>query len=71
MRDNYSHFLIKQGLKDAGIPARILSEDEPSSSLDRPEIKDILAYIRLAINTAHTPALIRILEGRWDLKVSR
>lgn len=63
VRDNYSHLSIKRSLEGAGIPVRILVKAEPPS-FDCPATKEILAYIRLSINSAHIPSLIRVMEGR-------
>jgi superfamily I DNA/RNA helicase len=51
---------LKAAMKNAKIPFRILPEPSP---FDVPEIKILLAYIRLAINPAYTPLLCRALEG--------
>jgi superfamily I DNA/RNA helicase len=68
VRDKFSHFLIEAALTEAGIPVQVLSDEEPPSNFHHSEIKEILAYLHLAINYANTPSLVRILEGRWKLK---
>ncbi|KDN34896.1 hypothetical protein RSAG8_12036, partial [Rhizoctonia solani AG-8 WAC10335] len=59
-RGNFSANAYSRRLREAGIPNRQLPEQTLN---DRPEVKDLLAFLRLAINDAHTPMLMRAMEG--------
>ncbi|KAH7339073.1 P-loop containing nucleoside triphosphate hydrolase protein [Rhizoctonia solani] len=59
-RGNYSAGYFAKTLRNAGIPNRQLPE---LSLNDKFEVKTLLAFLRLAINNAHTPMLIRAMEG--------
>ncbi|KAF8602139.1 P-loop containing nucleoside triphosphate hydrolase protein [Ceratobasidium sp. AG-I] len=65
LRDNYLSKELREALKEAQVPFRILPE---LSRYDRSEIKTLLAYIRLGLNSAYTPLLVRILEGPHKLE---
>lgn len=60
VRDNYVSDELIEALKAGSIPYRILPD---LSRFERPEIKTLLAYIRLGLNSANTPLLVRVLEG--------
>ncbi|KAJ1302872.1 hypothetical protein OPQ81_003172 [Rhizoctonia solani] len=59
-RSNFTAGRFTQALKNAGIPCRQLPE---FSLNDREEVKNLLAFLRLANNHAHTPMLIRAMTG--------
>ncbi|KAL5640467.1 hypothetical protein ACGC1H_007647 [Rhizoctonia solani] len=59
-RSNYSASAFSKKLREAGIPNRQLPE---LTLNDRDEVKNLLAFLRLAINNAHTPMLIRAMKG--------
>ncbi|CAE6471476.1 unnamed protein product [Rhizoctonia solani] len=59
-RDNRSADHYSRLLRNAGIPHRQLPE---TSLNDRIEVIGLLAFLRLAINDAHTPMLIRAMTG--------
>jgi superfamily I DNA/RNA helicase len=64
VRDNYVSPELKSAMNKADIPFRILPE---LSRFDVPEIKTLLAYLRLALNPAYTPLLCRALEGPEEI----
>lgn len=70
VRDNYVPKELTEALKAAQVPFRVLPELSP---YERPEIKTLLAYVRLGMNSAYTPLLVRVLEGPHavESKVSR
>ncbi|KEP47933.1 UvrD/REP helicase [Rhizoctonia solani 123E] len=59
-RSNYSANAFSKRLREAGIPNRQLPE---LTLNDRDEVKNLLAFLRLALNNAHTPMLIRAMRG--------
>ncbi|CAE6414805.1 unnamed protein product [Rhizoctonia solani] len=59
-RTNHSAAAFSKKLREAGIPNRQLPE---LTLNDRDEVKNLLAFLRLAINDAHTPMLIRAMTG--------
>jgi superfamily I DNA/RNA helicase len=64
VRDNYVSPELKAAIRNEDIPFRILPEP---SRFDGADIKSLLAYIRLAMDLAHTPLLCRVLEGPEDM----
>ncbi|CAE6483102.1 unnamed protein product [Rhizoctonia solani] len=59
-RDNRSADQFSQVLFKAGIPYRQLPEP---SLMEQFEVISLIAFLRLAINDAHTPMVIRALKG--------
>ncbi|CAE6422993.1 unnamed protein product [Rhizoctonia solani] len=59
-RTNHSAAAFSKKLREAGIPNRQLPE---LTLNDRDEVKQLIAFLRLAINDAHTPMLIRAMTG--------
>ncbi|CAE7140535.1 unnamed protein product [Rhizoctonia solani] len=64
-RTNYPMADFSKMLRDAGIPSRQLPE---SSLYDRSEVKNLLAFLQLAMNDAHTPMLIQLMQGPLGLE---
>ena len=65
VRDNYVSKELSDALKAADVPFRILPE---LSRYETSEIKTLLAYVRLGLNSAYTPLLVRVLEGPHKLE---
>jgi DNA helicase-2/ATP-dependent DNA helicase PcrA len=58
-RTNAMSRVLEEALVRAGLPYRIVKGLE---FFDRKEVKDVLAYLRLAVNPADEPSLVRIIN---------
>lgn len=58
-RTNTMSRVLEEALVRAGLPYRIVKGLE---FFDRKEVKDVLAYLRLAVNPADEPSLVRIIN---------
>ncbi|KAG8727187.1 hypothetical protein FRC11_013731 [Ceratobasidium sp. 423] len=64
-RSNYTALEFAQTLLEAKIPYRLFPE---RSLNDQVEVKNLLAFLRLAIDDAHTPMLIRAMTGPFEVQ---
>ncbi|KAG8729694.1 hypothetical protein FRC11_008200 [Ceratobasidium sp. 423] len=64
-RSNYTASAFARTLQKAGIPYRLFPE---LSLNDRVEVKNLLAFLRLAIDDADTPMLIRAMSGPFGVQ---
>jgi len=71
-RTNSMSRVLEEALVRAGLPYRIVKGLE---FFDRKEVKDVMAYLRLAVNPADEPSLLRIINrparGIGDTTVAR
>ncbi|CAE6512091.1 unnamed protein product [Rhizoctonia solani] len=64
-RTNNAASEFARALRKAGVPYRVLPE---LSLNDRIEVKNLLAFLRLAIDDAHTPMLIQAMTGPFGVQ---
>ena len=59
-RTNAQSRLLEEGLRERGIPYRVVGGQ---SFFDRREVKDVIAYLRLLLNPADDVSLLRIVNA--------